>query len=217
MKRKYCTMISSIFYKQSNKREQTSMQYAILGDLHSSTADTKAVLAHIARVAPQATIIGLGDLYECKIGKKKASTLRNLSFSEAAESSPEFEKLLTFPSVYGNQEERITLITNTSRFTHLLREIYIDNAVIIHGHQFTWDANWQTTFPKFKHNLLFFGHSHQAGLYTKKGKPKKIRAFNTPLSVEGKKRAINVGAVVGTREWCLYDSSNATIAFMRPH
>mgnify|MGYP004574463109 FL=1 len=48
------------------------MKYAILSDLHSHFKNTKKVLKHIQQVAPNAEIIGLGDLFECKIGKKKA-------------------------------------------------------------------------------------------------------------------------------------------------
>lgn len=47
------------------------MKYAFLGDLHSNIEDTKAVLNHIKETAPNAIVYGLGDLYECKIGKKK--------------------------------------------------------------------------------------------------------------------------------------------------
>lgn len=47
------------------------MLYALLGDLHSNIEDTKAVLTHIQQTAKEAKIIGLGDLYECTISKKK--------------------------------------------------------------------------------------------------------------------------------------------------
>ena len=87
------------------------MKYAILGDLHSHYKHTKAVLKHIKKTAPEATIIGLGDLYECTIGKKKAQTVRNAPLQDAAVIKEKFEKLLIFPSVIGNQEERIALVT----------------------------------------------------------------------------------------------------------
>lgn len=51
--------------------EGEEMRYALLGDLHSSIEDTKAVLQHIQEIAPDSKIIGLGDLFECTIGKKK--------------------------------------------------------------------------------------------------------------------------------------------------
>lgn len=47
------------------------MLYALLGDLHSNIEDTKAVLAHIQQTAEEAKIIGLGDLYECTVSKKR--------------------------------------------------------------------------------------------------------------------------------------------------
>lgn len=51
------------------------MKYALIGDLHSCFEDTNAVLQHINQTAEDATIIGLGDLFECKIGKKEQKTL----------------------------------------------------------------------------------------------------------------------------------------------
>ena len=41
----------------------------------------------------------------------------------------------------------------------------IDGATLMHGHQFKWSVTWQPTFPPFTKSLLFFGHSHESGLY----------------------------------------------------
>ena len=73
------------------------MLYALLGDLHSNIEDTQAVLNHIQQTAEEAKIIGLGDLYECTVSKKKAQTLSGLPLQKAAIVESEFEKLLTFP------------------------------------------------------------------------------------------------------------------------
>ena len=50
--------------------EVVNMQYALLGDIHSSKDDLEKVLAHISEKAPNAKLIGTGDLYECTVSKK---------------------------------------------------------------------------------------------------------------------------------------------------
>lgn len=188
--------------------------YALLGDLHSSIDDTKAVLAQIKQTAHNAEIIGLGDLYECIVSKKKANNISGLPIRKAAIIEEEFEKLLTFQSIRGNQEERITKVTGIERFNSLPETIEIDEATLMHGHQFQWNINWQPTFPTITKKLLFFGHSHESGLYHKNKKlPIRIQ-FGNPISLQQKQYGVNVGSVVNHREWCLYDSNNQTITFM---
>lgn len=192
------------------------MRYALLGDLHSSIDDTKAVLAQIQQTANDAEIIGLGDLYECTVSKKKAKNFLNLNLplQKAAIIEEDFEKLLTFPSIRGNQEERITTVTGIKRFTKLPETIEIDGATLIHGHQFQWNINWQPTFPAIRKQLLFFGHSHESGLYHKNKKLSLHIQFGHPITLQQKHYGINVGSVVDNREWCLYDSNNRTVTFM---
>jgi len=117
------------------------MLYALLGDLHSNIEDTKAVLTHIQQTAKEAKIIGLGDLYECTISKKKAQTMSGLSLQRAAIVENKFEELLTFPSIRGNQEERITQVTGIERFRALPETMEIDGATLMHGHQFKWSVS----------------------------------------------------------------------------
>lgn len=189
------------------------MKYAFIGDLHSNIADTVAVLEHIKQIAQNANIIGLGDLYECTIGKKKATIARNINLHDAAIISEEFEKLLTFPSIRGNQEERITLVTGNQHFMQYPEIINIDHAILMHGHQFQWDKHWRPTFPVFQKQLLFFGHSHESAIYD--NNIKQIVPFNQPFSIASKQYAINVGSVVTNREWCMYDSAEQTVTFMK--
>ena len=74
------------------------MQYAILGDIHSSKEDLEAVLNDISVKAPTATCVGTGDLYECIISKKDISD-KKFNFLEEVMLIPEgFTELLTFPS-----------------------------------------------------------------------------------------------------------------------
>lgn len=114
------------------------MKYALVGDLHSNIEDTVAVLEQIKSMAEPLQIIGLGDLYECKISKKKAKNHSTLSLVEAAEMPIEFTNLLTFPSIIGNQELRIMRTTGTTLFQDFPEKIQIEGATLIHGHQFTW-------------------------------------------------------------------------------
>lgn len=195
------------------------MQYALLGDLHSSITDTEAVLQHIQANAPDAAIFCLGDLYECKIGKKKAATMRNISLTEAAIIEEKFEALLTFLSIRGNQEERISKVTGIERFAALPERLLIENATLIHGHQIQWDENWEpmddASSLKIDTPLIFFGHSHQSGLYRKGKKVEKMVHFGEEIRLIKKKYWINVGSVVDHQEWCLYDSEARTIMFMK--
>jgi len=194
--------------------EVTMMQYALLGDLHSDFKNTKAVLKHIQEIAPHAKIIGLGDLYECIIGKRKAATLtKHVSLEEAVIMKKKFTKLLTFPSIIGNQEERIAAVTGRKEFLHYEEKIIIENATLMHGHQFEIDEDFHVTFPPYETQLLFFGHSHRAAIYIN-GVRTKIE-YNKPIYVGDQKYEINVGAVVESRDWCLYDSEEMTVTFLQ--
>lgn len=189
------------------------MKYAILGDLHSSVADTKAVLNDIRSNAINAEIIGLGDLYECKIGKKKAKDVVGIPLEEAAEYSDEFKNLLQFPSVRGNQEERIMKVTGLDIFLKLPEFIEIEGAEIIHGHQFKWSSDWKPFLDQIDTSIVFFGHSHDAALY-RKGAKKEFQ-YGQPVHLNKKKYGVNVGSVIKNREWCLYDSDDRTVTFMK--
>ena len=189
------------------------MQYAILGDLHSSVSDTKAVLADIRANTKNATVVGLGDLYECKIGKKKAKDIFDLTLDEAAVLSDEFTQLLQFPSVRGNQEERIMKVTGLNTFLTLPESLEIDGAEIIHGHQFKWSTDWKPFLEQIEAPIVFFGHSHDAALY-RKGEKKEFQ-YGQPIHLKKKKYGVNVGSVIENREWCLYDSDARTVTFMK--
>ena len=193
------------------------MLYALLGDLHSNIKNTKKVLAHIAQAAPTATIIGLGDLYECTIGKKKAYSLtETIPLKEAAIIKKKFEQLLMFPSIIGNQELRIAKVTGEARFLDYPEQIEIEQATLIHGHQFEFD--WANNYalvahPPMNTPLVFFGHSHAPAIYIEK-KRHSIH-YNKPIDVSKGQYFINVGAVTVSCDWLLYDSEHMTITFMQ--
>lgn len=191
------------------------MKYALIGDIHSSIDDLKAVLAQIETFQPPLKIIGMGDLYECLIGKKKVHTLTApLSLTEAQLNPAGFEDWLTFPSIRGNQEERIMRATDQSLFNNLPERVDIEGATLIHGHQFQWDRDWipQLDFEATE-PLIFFGHTHYSFLY-RKGKRKPI-TFGEPIALKKKHYGINVGSVVDHREWVLYDAAARTVTFMK--
>ena len=190
------------------------MQYALLGDLHSDYKQTKKVLQHIIDVAPGATILGLGDLYECKIGKKKAMKLtETIPLKEAAIVKKKFQKLLTFQSIIGNQEERIAQVTGLKDFLIYPETIEIEHATLIHGHQFEWSKTYEMIgHPNFHTPLVFFGHSHRAAIYD--GYTRLPIVYGQAYDVSNKSYFINVGPVIECGDWLLYDSECRTVTFL---
>lgn len=189
------------------------MRYALIGDLHSNSEDTIAVLNHIKSMQQSLEIIALGDLFECTVSKKKLQKTISFPLLKAAQINRSFLDLITFPSIIGNQELRIMQSTGTTIFQSMPETYKIDGALLIHGHQFNWSNNWIPKHPKYEQHLVFFGHSHQSMLL-RKGKVKKFK-FNKPIQLVKKRYSINVGSVVDHREWCLYDSDARTITFMK--
>jgi predicted phosphodiesterase len=193
------------------------MIYALLGDLHSSKEDTLAVLNDIQSFAPNAKVIGLGDLFECVIGKKRAATERFNNLKDVIIRPDGFEQLLTFSSVTGNQEVRIVKITTSDdplmdKFVGLPEEIELEGAIVTHGHEWSWSGDpWTPVVPNFEEKVVFFGHSHHSK-YCEDGKwlPSK---FKTPIKMTGNRYAVNVGSVIDNREWVLYDSEEKTFTF----
>ena len=191
------------------------MKYAIIGDLHSAIVETKAVLKEIKKLGLEQHIIGLGDLFECKIGKRKLALLtEKIPLKEAAIYEKPFKELLTFPSVIGNQEERIALVTGEERFLNYPKSIEIEHATVMHGHQFDYTDEFELILPSFQSKILFFGHSHHSALYID-GKRYNIE-FDKPYSLQQYEHVIvNVGSVVDQLEWCIYDSDALTVTFKK--
>jgi predicted phosphodiesterase len=195
------------------------MKYALIGDIHSSIDDLKAVLRHIQNVDPSLVIVGTGDIYECIIGKKRA---KKEKFNKLAKVTIEPEKLdpyLTFPTVYGNQEERIVAIcienhSIIDQIKTLPSKIIIQNATITHGHEWQWDGDPLTPkFPIEEGKLVFFGHSHTSKLYMN-GICIPFQ-FNQKIHINSGHTAVNIGSVIDHREWVLYDSEDKTIEFKK--
>ncbi|MDN4608695.1 metallophosphoesterase family protein [Sporosarcina highlanderae] len=195
------------------------MQYAIIGDIHSSKEDLKKVLNHINKQAPDAVLIGTGDLFECTISKRNITEHKYSSLSEVMLLPDGFKELLTFPSVRGNQEERILLITEANdpllkMLSEMPEKMELGNAEVIHGHQWTWGGEpWSLLKADTVKPLTFYGHSHQSG-FVHNGKEEEV-LFEHPKKISDGQTLVNVGAVVNDREWVLYDSTDNTVTFMK--
>jgi len=193
------------------------MQYAILGDIHSSIKDLEKVLADISVKAPNAVTIGTGDLYECTISKKDITARKYNRLEEIMLLPKGFDELLTFPSVQGNQEERILLISETDdpireRIAEMPETIDLGGAQIIHGHQWKWGGNpWALIHADVDYSPVFYGHSHHSTLFIN-GVEINIE-LNKPYLLSGDNILINVGAVVEDKEWVLYDTVENTVTF----
>ena len=195
------------------------MQYAILGDIHSSKQDLEKVLADISVKAPNATCVGTGDLYECIISKKDITARKYNRLEEIMLIPTGFNELLTFPSVRGNQEERILLISETDdslreKISLMPEIIDIGDARIIHGHQWKWGGTpWSLIHADVNYSPVFYGHSHHSALSINEVELKV--ELNKPYLLAGDDILVNVGAVVGDKEWVLYDAIENSITFMK--
>ncbi|WP_214700967.1 MULTISPECIES: metallophosphoesterase family protein [unclassified Exiguobacterium] len=191
------------------------MKLAIISDPHGSFDDLKAVLDDVHRETEH--ILCLGDLYECHIGKKRRHE-RFHHVEDVVTYDPNYEALLTFPSLGGNQEERIDEVLEIdhpikTRISSLPEQMTFGEACFLHGHQIKWRENWEPLVEKGEYPLVFIGHSHISGIYRKgKSLPWDIE---TPFSLKKKRYVINVGAVIFDREWCLYDTEARTVTRMK--
>lgn len=191
------------------------MKLAIISDPHSSYDDLKTVLMDVKEETNH--IICLGDLYECHIGKKRRHE-RFTTVESVLTYDVRYENLLTFPSVYGNQEERIDEVLTVphpvkARISSLPEQITVGEALFTHGHQLKWNKNWEPVVEKGDYPLLFIGHSHTSAIYRKgRALPWNI---GTPFHLDKKRYTINVGAIYFHREWCLYDTETRTVTRMK--
>ncbi|GKV67991.1 hypothetical protein NCCP2716_04890 [Sporosarcina sp. NCCP-2716] len=193
------------------------MKYALISDIHSSLGDLEKVLAQIGNFAPEAEITGLGDLFECTISKKRLDGTKYPELSDVMLKPPGFEELLTFPSIRGNQEERIVLVSGSDeplleRIAVMPERMTIDGALLIHGHQ--WPYNGQPPaditggVP-----LLFHGHTHRSA-WSLGGVNQPVE-FSRPIRLPETPAVVNAGSVIDHREWLLYDADSRTITFMK--
>lgn len=190
-------------------------KFAIIGDIHSSLPALQRVKQAILEQSPDATIVCNGDVYECIISKKQLPVKHRLAPEQVYFTSAAFEDLLDFPSVLGNQEERILEVvqphTKRDELANWKREWPLTkDATVIHGHQWQWGGNpWTLQHADTTARLTFFGHSHQAALNGK------AISYDVPYDVSQGSFLINVGAVIETMEWVSFDSRAQTVTFHR--
>lgn len=193
------------------------MKYALLGDIHSSVNDLEKVLAHIRMEAPDATLIGTGDIYECIISKKDITDHKFEQLDEVMLNPTGLSKNVQFPSIKGNQEERILLLTESDELLRkeiqkMPEKIELVNAQVIHGHQWKWGGTpWALLEAKVSRSITFYGHSHASAL-TVNGIKKEIK-FGESYSLDGSEVLVNVGSVISNQEWVLYDTDKNTVVF----
>lgn len=196
------------------------MKYAILGDIHSSKEDLRSVLAHIIQEVPQALLIGTGDLFECTVSKRHISDYRYNTLEEVMLLPDGFVELLTFPSVKGNQEERILFITDTDdpllgMLSAMPEKMELGMAEVIHGHQWKWGGDpWALVEPELSQPVTFFGHSHTSGLI-RDGHKEEVLLYGHPYELGQEQTLVNVGAVIDDQEWVLFDSIQNIVTFMK--
>lgn len=206
------------------------VNYAILADIHGDRKRLKQVLQAIStRQADH--VFCLGDIFECKIGKKEVDAFRFAFLDQVVDHDPKLVKRLRYmSSIIGNQEERIRQLIPPGEtdeemrfFLTLPPAIELEHARLEHGHRFVDERDWAPYPRRMTKRFLFFGHTHESGLYRlrligKHWKPEKQPIeFGVPYRLEPDKHwAINVGAVVNREpEWLLYEEESHTVTFFR--
>lgn len=174
---------------------------------------------HIEQEVSEATLIGTGDIYECTISKKDVANQKFENLDDVMLNPQGLSQYLTFPSIKGNQEERILHLTKTGDFLrkeiHMMPEkLALENAEVIHGHQWAWGGKpWGLIKAKVNRPITFYGHSHQSALSID-GKEQEI-VFDKPYRLIGNEVLVNVGSVIVNEEWVLYDTKENTVTFKR--
>lgn len=193
------------------------MKTAFISDIHSSIDELKLVLKQIKALAPDSKIAGVGDLFECTISKKKLDGTTYPLLSEVMLNPVGFEQLLDFPSIRGNQEERILLISESTepllqRISQLPERMRVSDALLIHGHQWPYNELPPDHITEGE-SLVVHGHTHTSS-WAVEGEVKEFE-FSVPIKLPQETVTVNVGSVVEHREWVLYDDSERIITFMK--
>lgn len=193
------------------------MKVAFISDIHSSLDELKMVLEQVEKVAPDAKIVGVGDLFECTIGKKKLDGTTYPLLSEVMLNPVGFEQLLDFPSIRGNQEERILLISRSTdpllqMISQLPERMRIGDALLIHGHQWPYNELPPQEVTQGE-PLVVHGHTHKSS-WTVEGEEQKFQFFE-PIELPQKSVTVNVGSVVDNKEWVLYNDGERKVTFMK--
>ncbi|WP_139490142.1 metallophosphoesterase family protein [Brevibacillus dissolubilis] len=205
------------------------MRLGILSDIHGHRKHLKLVKKAMQQHRVD-HIYCLGDIFECKISKKRMSAAEQFTFADSVvDNDPKLYKHLHQMScIIGNQEERIRQLLPLCEFdgemTHYLTlppVIETLDARLEHGHTFLNEQDWRPYPTQMHKHLLFYGHTHESGIYQMNMEndrwiPTPIDfTYGTPVQLSPDiYYAINVGAIVNTRpEWLLYEESSCQITF----
>lgn len=206
------------------------MKIAVISDIHGKRKQLKQVLEQIATHQPD-HIYCLGDMVECKISKANLHSFQFSFVDQVLDNDPKLMKRLRHLScISGNQEERIRsliplhLVDQDMRYYLTLPPVIeLPFARLEHGHQFLNEKNWYPYPRQMNKRILFYGHTHESGLYQmrwagKKWFPEKNEfEYGTPIPIDMTKYwAINVGAIASQQpEWVLYEEHEQQITFFR--
>ncbi|WP_284350193.1 metallophosphoesterase [Streptomyces sp. A 4/2] len=153
------------------------MRYAVVTDIHGDTSHLRTVLAEIRKQGVD-QVICLGDVFECRIGKREvAGYTYNGKIADVFSADPELAVLLDgVRLVRGNQEERIRAVVPDPDLPDWTRplldaplEHLTDFALYCHGHPLPWrelePGRWCPADADFPRRALVHGHHHRSALY----------------------------------------------------
>ncbi len=213
------------------------MRYAIVTDVHNDVPALRAVLDAVARQKVD-RLLSLGDVFDCKIGKKHAGAHVFTRSADVFDATAELPSLLAGALlVRGNQEERIrALVPEHALPSHAMsildaprvhRTAFADYA---HGHAVDgWrevePGRWCLLDARFAGRLLVHGHHHRSALYSfpadgarewASAQRPPIR-FGEPVVLSPDRRHVaNVGPVRGAEpHWAIVDEADETITYHR--
>ena len=213
------------------------MRYAILTDIHNDVSALRVVLDAVAHHQVD-RLLSLGDVFDCKIGKKQAGTHVFTRSADVFDATPELPSLLAGALlVRGNQEERIrSLVPDHALPGHAVSILDTPRihqtafADYTHGHAVDgWrevePGRWCLLHARFSGRLLVHGHHHRSALdsfpaagtrdWTSVERPP-IR-FGNPVVLRRDLRYLaNIGPVRGAEpHWAIVDEAEETITYHR--
>lgn len=212
------------------------MRYAIVTDIHGDVEALRTVLA-AAALERVDQVLSLGDVFDCKIGKKQVAAHVFTRVEDVFDAEPELAALLEGATkVRGNQEERIRALVpdhavpgftlSTLDAPTVYRTAF---AEYTHGHAIDgWHevepGRWCLLDARFAGRLLVHGHHHRSALYVLPPVGRDWAAVERPPIRYGEPVALrpdrqyvaNVGPARGAEPiWAIVDETEETLTYHR--